>query len=312
MSASDRPIPGCSTAARRSPRIGRRAFWRASGTSLGSPSCGRSTAPRFNAGTRVSPTEKGLSAGTAVRHFNVMHHMMEKAATIWSKETGIDRNPADPVEVKRPDDQRDRYLMRRRSQAEGGARSRRCTARPAKGINQTFFRLRLDRSDRAHHRDADRRDLRLEVARLAVQRGADRGAGEAEGRQDPVCSDAARTSRGVQQVTRRFSGRTGSFLRSREPSANARGWSGASRPSLSWPGSRISVSRSPAHVRVLVHDERRGSVRTRQDPRSLEHQDDRTLRQTGQEPHRQDGQHGARDVEADGRQILAEASSGAV
>jgi len=51
---------------------------------------------------------QGLSAGTAVRHFNVMHHMMEKAATIWSKETGIDRNPADPVEVRRPNDQRDR------------------------------------------------------------------------------------------------------------------------------------------------------------------------------------------------------------
>src|SRR5262249_28906937 len=53
---------------------------------------------------------KGLSPGTAVRHFNVMHHMMEKSATIWSKETGIDRNPADAVEVKRPNDQRERYL----------------------------------------------------------------------------------------------------------------------------------------------------------------------------------------------------------
>ena len=42
----------------------------------------------------------GLVAGTAVRHFNVMHHMMEKATTIWSKETGINRNPADEVEVK--------------------------------------------------------------------------------------------------------------------------------------------------------------------------------------------------------------------
>ena len=30
--------------------------------------------------------EKGLSQGTAVRHFNVMHHMMGKASTIWSKE----------------------------------------------------------------------------------------------------------------------------------------------------------------------------------------------------------------------------------
>jgi hypothetical protein len=40
---------------------------------------------------------RDLSPGTAVRHFNVMHHMMEKAATLWSKETGIDRNPADQV-----------------------------------------------------------------------------------------------------------------------------------------------------------------------------------------------------------------------
>jgi O-acetylhomoserine/O-acetylserine sulfhydrylase-like pyridoxal-dependent enzyme len=32
-----------------------------------------------------------LADNTAVRHFNVMHHMMEKASTIWSKETGIDR-----------------------------------------------------------------------------------------------------------------------------------------------------------------------------------------------------------------------------
>ena len=53
---------------------------------------------------------RDLSPGTAVRHFNVMHHMMAKASTIWSKETGIDRNPADQVEVRRPDDQRDRYL----------------------------------------------------------------------------------------------------------------------------------------------------------------------------------------------------------
>lgn len=39
-----------------------------------------------------------------------MHHMMKKGATSWSKDTRIDRNPADQVEVKRPDDQRDRYL----------------------------------------------------------------------------------------------------------------------------------------------------------------------------------------------------------
>jgi integrase len=84
-----------------------------------------------------------LSAGTAVRHFNVMHHMMKKASTIWSKETGIDRNPADLVEVKRPDDQRERYLsvieIRRLKQALDGKIHRKGT----KEINRTFYRLRL-------------------------------------------------------------------------------------------------------------------------------------------------------------------------
>ena len=67
---------------------------------LGSCLYGRWTVPPLIGGIRTSPRLKGLSQGTAVRHFNVMHHMMEKAATIWSKETGIDRNPADAVEVK--------------------------------------------------------------------------------------------------------------------------------------------------------------------------------------------------------------------
>lgn len=43
-------------------------------------------------------------------YFNVMHHMIEKACTIWSREIGVERNPADQVEVRRPDDTRDRYL----------------------------------------------------------------------------------------------------------------------------------------------------------------------------------------------------------
>ena len=71
----------------------------------------------------LTAVRRVFRAGTAVRHFNVMHHMMEKAATIWSKETGIDRNPADQVEVKRPDDQRDRYLSAEEiRETEGGAR----------------------------------------------------------------------------------------------------------------------------------------------------------------------------------------------
>ncbi len=84
-----------------------------------------------------------LSAGTAVRHFNVMHHMMKKAATIWSKETGIDRNPADLVEVKRPDDQRDRYLSAEELGRLKQALDERTYRKGTKAINRTFYRLRL-------------------------------------------------------------------------------------------------------------------------------------------------------------------------
>jgi integrase len=72
-----------------------------------------------------------------------MHHMMEKASGIWSKETGIDRNPADQIEVRRPDDERDRYLsedeLGRLKQALDQKQFRRGT----RAINRTFFRLRL-------------------------------------------------------------------------------------------------------------------------------------------------------------------------
>jgi integrase len=86
---------------------------------------------------------KRLSEGTALRHFNVMHHMMEKAATIWSKETGIERNPADEVEVKRPDDRRERYLHAEEIHSLKSALDDKMYRKAGKGINQTFFRLRL-------------------------------------------------------------------------------------------------------------------------------------------------------------------------
>jgi len=86
---------------------------------------------------------KDLSAGTAVRHFNVMHHMLEKASTIWSKETGIDRNPADLIEVKRPDDQRDRYLTADEIRMLKSALDQKMYRKAGKGINRTYFRLRL-------------------------------------------------------------------------------------------------------------------------------------------------------------------------
>jgi hypothetical protein len=40
----------------------------------------------------------------------VVHHLLGKAAAVWSKETVIDRDPADQVEVRRSNDQRERYL----------------------------------------------------------------------------------------------------------------------------------------------------------------------------------------------------------
>ena len=84
-----------------------------------------------------------LSPGTAVRHFNVMHHMMKKAATIWTKDTGIDRNPADHVEVKRPDDQRDRYLSEDELRRLKVALDEKIYRKGTKDFNKTFCRLRL-------------------------------------------------------------------------------------------------------------------------------------------------------------------------
>jgi integrase len=85
----------------------------------------------------------GLSASTAVRHFNVMHHMMEKASTIWSKETGIDRNPADQIEVNRPDDARDRYLSEDELKSLKLALDERLYRKGTKDFNRTNHRLRL-------------------------------------------------------------------------------------------------------------------------------------------------------------------------
>jgi integrase len=87
--------------------------------------------------------ERKLSAGTAVRHFNVMHHLMAKASTIWSKETGITRNPADEVEVKRPDDARERYLSEDELHRLKAALDDKRLRRGAKDVNRTVQRMRL-------------------------------------------------------------------------------------------------------------------------------------------------------------------------
>ena len=65
------------------------------------------------------------------------------AAAIWSKETGIDQNPADLVEVNRPDDQRERYLSADEIANLKAALDVKMHRKAGKGINQTFLRLRL-------------------------------------------------------------------------------------------------------------------------------------------------------------------------
>jgi integrase len=99
---------------------------------------------------RALMQEKELAPGTAVRHFTVMHHMMRKAATIWSKETGIDRNPADQVEIRRPDDQRERYLSKEEMQRLKTSLDQKMYRKNnayrsgySGEINRTFYRLRL-------------------------------------------------------------------------------------------------------------------------------------------------------------------------
>jgi integrase len=87
--------------------------------------------------------EKGRSEGTAVRHFHVMHHMMEKASTGWSKETGIDRNPCDEVEVRRPNDERERYLSAEEIGQLKVALDEKMYRKAGKGVNRTFLRVRL-------------------------------------------------------------------------------------------------------------------------------------------------------------------------
>src|SRR5436190_20572413 len=87
--------------------------------------------------------DREVSPETAVRHFNVMHHMMKKAATIWSKETGIDRNPADLVEIRRPDDQRDRYLSQGELRRLKEALDEKVYRKGTNDFNKTFCRLRM-------------------------------------------------------------------------------------------------------------------------------------------------------------------------
>jgi len=88
-------------------------------------------------------SKRGLAENTAVRHFNVMHHLMKKASTIWSKETGLERNPADMVEVRRPDDSRERFLSKEELERLKVALDERMFRKGTKDLNQTNLRMRL-------------------------------------------------------------------------------------------------------------------------------------------------------------------------
>jgi integrase len=69
--------------------------------------------------------------------------MMKKAATLWSKETGIDRNPADLIEVRRPDDQRDRFLSEHELNRLKTALDEKIYRKGTKDFNKTNCRLRM-------------------------------------------------------------------------------------------------------------------------------------------------------------------------
>lgn len=87
--------------------------------------------------------KRGLADNTAQRHFNVMHHLMKKACTIWVKETGLDRNPADQIEVKRVDDSRERFLSKEELQRLKSALDERLYQKGTNRINRTNLRMRL-------------------------------------------------------------------------------------------------------------------------------------------------------------------------
>ena len=84
-----------------------------------------------------------LAVNTAERHFHVMHHMMRKASTIWATVTGLDRNPADQVEVEHIDDARKRYLSEAELLRLKVALDERLYRKGTKDINRTNLRLRL-------------------------------------------------------------------------------------------------------------------------------------------------------------------------
>ncbi len=88
-----------------------------------------------------------LHAGTFAGHFRptLQRHAPhdEEGRDALVAESGIDRNPANLVEVRRPDDQRDCYLSAEELGRLEQALDERTYRKGTKAINKTFYRLRL-------------------------------------------------------------------------------------------------------------------------------------------------------------------------
>ncbi len=69
--------------------------------------------------------------------------MMRKASTIWATVTGLDRNPADQVEVEHINDARKRYLSEAEPLQLEVALDERMYRKGTKDIDRTNLRLRL-------------------------------------------------------------------------------------------------------------------------------------------------------------------------
>jgi integrase len=239
-----------------------------------------------------------------------MHHMMEKASTIWSRDTGIDWNPADQVEVRRPDDQRDRYLSEDELRQLKRALDERMYRRGTTTINRTFYRRRLIVliAVTTGMRAAEIFGLRwpdvMYNERLIAVRAKLKGGKMRYVPMPPELAGELRRYAAVIGEDRIF-----------PPEPGAR--SGRQRVEGSFEDllERAGIqdfrfSRPAPHLCVLVHDERRRSLRACQDPRPLEYQDERTLCEAGAATHRQDRQHGAGNLEADGARDLRQGERG--
>ena len=239
---------------------------------------------------------RGLADNTAVRHFNVMHHMMEKASTIWSKETGIDRNPADLVEVNRPDDSRERYLSEDELHRLKVALDEKMFRKGTKDINQTNLRMRLIvliavstgmRSTEIHRLRWS--DVMYSEGLLAVRARLKNG----KVRYVPMPSELAEEFRRYPAVI----GQDRIFPPKGGPTSRRQRLEGSFETCSTERRFTTSGSRSASHLCVLVHDERRRSLRACEASWSCQYQDDRTVRQAGTRAYHQNRQHGQGDME---------------